>query len=311
VTGGNKTIHVRVWQTVALCLAVLLTGSAVFVGWVLLPGYREVHNSVARLTSEVTTLREEQTVPAVLLERYRDSICYIYASYIVERPESLKGPDRVRVSVSGSGFVVGNGLMATNKHVLQPAFDGGEASAYMAAGARPQLEKLVAFFPGLAHPVVLHGIEFSRTEDLAVARFDTPQGSAPIAPLPLTTRPSAPGDLVVVVGYPLGAMGMVAKSPQPVYERLALNAETISVVEDLAALSLIRPSSTFGHLGDVVGDKVVYDAPTAHGGSGGPVFNMRGEVIAINSAYMNGFAGGTIGFSVNALKPLIAHAENH
>jgi hypothetical protein len=58
-------------------------------------------------------------------------------------------------------------------------------------------------------------------------------------------------------------------------------------------------------LGDVVGDKLIYDAPTAHGGSGGPVFNSRGEVIGINAAYIDGFSGGTLGVSVRALKPLI------
>jgi hypothetical protein len=59
----------------------------------------------------------------------------------------------------------------------------------------------------------------------------------------------------------------------------------------------------------VVGDKLIYDAPTAHGGSGGPVFNSQGEVIGVNAAYIDGFSGGTLGVSVRALKPLIAVAK--
>jgi S1-C subfamily serine protease len=59
----------------------------------------------------------------------------------------------------------------------------------------------------------------------------------------------------------------------------------------------------------VVGDKLIYDAPTAHGGSGGPVFDAKGEVIGINSAYMDGFSGGTLGVSVDALRPLVKMAE--
>ena len=62
-------------------------------------------------------------------------------------------------------------------------------------------------------------------------------------------------------------------------------------------------------LGDVVEDKLIYDAPTAQGGSGGPVFNSQGQVIGVNAAYIDGFAGGTLGISVNALKPLIAEAQ--
>jgi hypothetical protein len=107
----------------------------------------------------------------------------------------------------------------------------------------------------------------------------------------------------------MGVVGMVAKSPTAVYDRLAFRRDDMGAANELAALSLIRPSATCGHLGDVVGDKLIYDAPTAHGGSGGPVFDSRGQVIGINSAYLDGFSGGTLGISVQALRPLIQAAQ--
>src|SRR5258707_15247145 len=107
----------------------------------------------------------------------------------------------------------------------------------------------------------------------------------------------------------MGVRVMVAKPPSAVYERLAYRHDDIGAANELAALSLIRPSATVGHLGDVVGDKLIYDAPTAHGGSGGPVFNSEGEVIGVNSAYIDGFSGGTLGISVDALRPLIDSAQ--
>ena len=134
-------------------------------------------------------------------------------------------------------------------------------------------------------------------------KVENSQAISRLRPLPLAERVSNPGELVAVVGYPMGVLGMVAKSPSAVYERLAYRRDDIGAANELAALSLIRPSATCGHLGDVVGDKLIYDAPTAHGGSGGPVFNSQGQVIGINEAYIDGFSGGTLGVSVQALRP--------
>ena len=129
--------------------------------------------------------------------------------------------------------------------------------------------------------------------------------------LPLAKSVPAAGELVTVIGYPMGIAGMVAKSPRSIYEHMAYRHNDITAASELAALSLIRPSATFGHLGDVVGDKLIYDAPTAHGGSGGPVFDSKGEVIGVNSAYIDGFSGGTLGVSVEALRPLTESAKKH
>jgi hypothetical protein len=126
-----------------------------------------------------------------------------------------------------------------------------------------------------------------------------------LRPLPLAADTPNPGELVAVVGYPMG----VPKSPPAVYDRLAYRRDDQGAASELAALSLIRPSWTCGHLGDMVGDKLIYDAPTAHGGSGGPVFDSQGEVIGVNAAYIDGFPGVSLGFSVRALKPLIDHAR--
>ena len=101
---------------------------------------------------------------------------------------------------------------------------------------------------------------------------------------------------------------MVAKSPAAVYERLSSHQDDAGTAGELAALSLIRPSATFGHIGDVFADKLIYDAPTARGGSGGPVLNTRGQVVGINSAYIDGFSGGTLGIAARDLLPLIEKA---
>jgi S1-C subfamily serine protease len=261
---------------------------------------------VEQLSHQVAELRQEQAMPALVLNRYRNSICYIFGVYRV----GFSGQQpSIRARISGSGFVVADGLLATNRHVAEPWYGDSESTALIAKGATPQLEKLVAFFPGFPTPVNITPVAWSMQGDLAVLRIDDSGAVRAARPLPLAKTVPNPGELVAVIGYPMGILGMVAKSPPAVYERLAYRHDDQGAANELAALSLIRPSATCGHLGDVVGDKLIYDAPTAHGGSGGPVFNSEGEVIAVNAAYIDGFSGGTLGVSVQTLKPLIDAAK--
>src|SRR6266849_6938831 len=267
----------------------------------------DLQQQVHRLTTQVEELEQEQAMPAVVLNRYRNSIGYVYGVYQVgfanQRPA-------IRARVSGTGFLVGDRLIATNRHVAEPWYGDQESEALIHRGASAMLENLVVFFPGSPTPVRLSPSAVSSASDLAVLRTeDVPQVRG-LAVLPLAKNASLPGELVTVIGYPMGIAGMVGKSPSGIYERLAYRHNDITAASELAALSLIRPSATCGHLGDVVGDKLIYDAPTAHGGSGGPVFDSNSEVIGVNSAYIDGFSGGTLGVSVDALRPLIAAAES-
>lgn len=268
----------------------------------------DLQKQVRALTDQVAQLQREQATPALVLNRYRNSIGYIYGVYQVGFNNQ---PAAIRARVSGTGFLVGNGLLATNRHVAEPWYGDSEAEGLMQRGASAMLESLVVFFPGSTTPVTLAPGSVSATGDLAVLRIEDREPVRGLAVLPLARGIALPGESVTVIGYPMGIAGMVAKSPAGIYRRLAYRHNDITAASELAALSLIRPSTTCGHLGDVVGDKLIYDAPTAHGGSGGPVFNANAEVIGVNSAYIDGFSGGTLGFSVDALRPLIAEAQKH
>src|SRR6266699_2120171 len=264
-----------------------------------------MQQQIRSLTEQVQELRQEQAMPAFVLNRYRNSICYIFGIYEVGFPNE-KPLQRTRIS--GTGFVVAGSLIATNRHVAEPWYGDPDTDALVEKGATPRLEKLVAYFPGSPLPVSLTPAALSADGDLAVVRMNNP-ASLGLQPLPLATEKPNAGELVAVVGYPMGVLGMMAKAPTPVYARLAFRRDDQGAASELAALSLIRPSATCGHLGDVVGDKLIYDAPTAHGASGGPVFNAQGQVIGVNAAFIDGFSGGTLGVSVQALRPLIAAAE--
>jgi S1-C subfamily serine protease len=294
-------------QTLQGVLGVLLvTGTLLMVRYYQPPPSKDLQQQVSQLTHQVGQLQQQQDMPAMVLNRYRNSIAYIFGVYQVGFPNQRPA---LRARISGTGFVVADGLLATNRHVAEPWYGDSEANGLIAQGATPQLEKLLAFFPGYPTPIDVTPIVFSANGDLAVLRIEDAAAPRKLSPLPLAAQAPNPGELVAVVGYPMGVLGMVAKSPQAVYERLAFRRDDIGAANELAALSLIRPSATYGHLGDVVGDKLIYDAPTAHGGSGGPVFNSQAEVIGINAAYIDGFSGGTLGISVEALRPLITAAK--
>jgi serine protease Do len=78
-------------------------------------------------------------------------------------------------------------------------------------------------------------------------------------------------------------------------------------MEELARRNLIRPIVTQGHIGDVLLDKIVYDAQTTSGGSSGPLFDNEGNVIGINFAMVREFGGSNcavpVGFGKSLLKP--------
>ena len=266
----------------------------------------DLQKRVHELSDEVEQLRQEQSMPAVVLNRYRNSIGYIHGIYQVGFPNHRPS---IRARVSGTGFLVGDGLVATNRHVAEPWYGDSEAQSLIDEGALGTIESLVIFFPGSPTPVNLAPGSVSKTSDLAVLRPRDANAVRGLPALPLAKTTGSAGQLVTVIGYPMGIAGMVAKSPSGIYEHLAYRQNDLHAASELAALSLIRPSTTCGHLGDVVGDKLIYDAPTAHGGSGGPVFNSKGEVIGVNSAYMDGFSGGTLGVSVDSLRPLLSETQ--
>ncbi len=288
--------------------ALLIVGSALWLNRSYSPRSEQarLQAEVGQLSSEVQQLKQEQAMPSLVLHRYRNSICYIYGVYHVGIPHERPG---LRARLSGTAFVVADRLLVTNRHVAQPWYEDPESDALIRLGATPTLEKLIAFFPGAPTPVPVTPIVLSGSADLAILRVDSVPATRQLEPLPLAESTPPAGELVTVIGYPMGVAGMVAKSPAAIYERLAYRHDDIGAVNELAALALIRPSATVGHLGDVVGDKLVYDAPTAHGGSGGPVFNSRGEVIGVNAAFIDGFSGGTLGIGIESLRPLIQAAQ--
>src|SRR5580704_5620350 len=108
-------------------------------------GTKELEQQVSGLVREVQLLKQEQAMPALVLYRYRNSIGYIFGVYQVGYAGQAPA---LRARISGSGFVVADGLLATNRHVAEPWYEDPDSAVLLQRGATPHLEKLLAFFPG-------------------------------------------------------------------------------------------------------------------------------------------------------------------
>lgn len=262
----------------------------------------QVVSQLNQLQAQLKQLQKPELSPADIVAANRDSTCFIISTYTLSRP--LNEPTHYRLLATG--FLASEHTIVSNRHVLEPWFGDAEAERAIHLGATPHRGKILAYFPNLAQPVELSHVTASSTADVAIAHVDLP---VPIVPLRLASQPSVAGDGVLVLGYPLGITTMLAKSTAIPYRISALRQDERDV-DRLAQFRLIRPTSTQGHLADASGTTLMYDASTAHGSSGAPVFNTRGEVIGINAALITGFNGTSLGISIEALKPLLQSEGN-
>jgi S1-C subfamily serine protease/CheY-like chemotaxis protein len=213
----------------------------------------------------------------------------------------------LQLDVFGTGFLVGNGRLLTNHHVAEPWWGSEELKQLVDQGASPFVASYTAYFPGTAQGTGVLLDRISSHADLATLKLEAP--APPHTPrLELDDRSTASvaGDAVVLIGYPTGIEGILARAGADTTQKVTENAHQISqVVSRLATQRLIRPTTTQGHIGDVLQDKIVYDAATTSGGSGGPLFNREGKVIGVNFAILNNFGGSNLAVPIRYADELV------
>ncbi len=211
-------------------------------------------------------------------------------------------------SFSGTGFVVHrDGLLLTNRHVVEPWEDAEGLAAILRAGFRPKVVSLRAFFPGQAEPFPLQVVKIAKGEDLALLRFDPRGARPPMLELDRTGRAAAAGRAVLLLGYPTGIEALLARAdPKTVQELLAAGPRDLNrLAEELARRSLIRPVVTRGFIGDVQPHQITFDAQTAVGGSGGPLMDMQGRVVGVTYAVVRTFGGSNFAVPIRLALPLL------
>jgi S1-C subfamily serine protease len=116
------------------------------------------------------------------------------------------------------------------------------------------------------------------------------------------------GEPVISMGYATGLAGILARTDEGTAQQILARSggDVSQVLAELARRDLIHPIITQGHIGDILPDKIVFDAQTTSGGSGGPLFNRQGNVIGVTYASLKGFGGSNFGIPIRFSESLLA-----
>lgn len=171
---------------------------------------------------------------------------------------------------AGSGFIIDNGFVVTNAHVVERG-----------SGA-----VRVTTWDGTKLTGRVHSMD--RRADIALVKLDSAgfQRSLPTARLGNSSE-VIPGEFVAALGSPLTLS----------------NSVTFGIVS-----SVSRNGSELG-MGRGSIDYIQTDAAINVGNSGGPLINMEGEVIGINTMKLRGSDGISFAIPIDQAKIVIQHLQ--
>jgi len=288
---------------------------------------QETNNRLQRVETESQTA--EQVIRA-----YAPSVCLLHVSVVFldhssRRPlryagitgngEPLKDSDgnpvytlegrapEVRADFFGTGFIVGDGMILTNHHVVQPWWKNDELGSVLTQGLDPGIGEMIAYFPDSSAGVSVSIAQVSEEADLAVVKGDLAALKRPTLKTDARKEAAVSGEPLISLGYATGINAMLARAGEEAVDEIAkaTGGDPDRVVDELVRRKLIRPLVTQGHIGDVSADKIVYDAQTTSGSSGGPLINKDGEVIGVTFGVVRGFGGSNFGVPIRYAQPLL------
>ena len=296
-----------------------------------------LQSQLAVVQSRLDKLESEGKVAQTIIQTYEPSVCLIHVVLaFAEHNTGLRlhyagvtsdgepttdehnhpllsltgtGPE-VHLDVFGTGFLASpSGQILTNHHVAEPWWQDEDLKEMLDQGVEPVLVEMTAYFPGVSHGIAATTESISSVADVAVLKANISRLGIKQIALAEGRRAAVSGGPVVLLGYPTALDAILARAGAETLQSIAsvTKGDPKQVMEELARRNLIRPITTQGHIGDVLPDKIVYDAQTTSGGSGGPLFNDEGKVIGINFAMVREFGGSNfaipVGYAESLLKP--------
>lgn len=223
---------------------------------------------------------------------------------------TLEGDGEIaEVEFTGTAFAINtSGALLTNRHVAQPWEDDAGLETMLGQGMEPVLIRFLGYLPGIERGFAVALLRASEESDLALLQCDGVDGELPY--LRLGQRSPQPGDAVIVMGYPTGMRAMLAQTGEAFLAELEARGEFDfwDVAARLARAHFIQPLASRGIISQRSDVTLVYDADTTHGGSGGPVLDINGDAVAVNTAIIPEYGGSNFGVPIEFARRLIVEA---
>jgi len=294
-----------------------------------------LQHQITEAESRLQKLENEVRFAQTVIQSYEPSVCLIHVLVALRDPASglrlhfvglksngepvtdehnnlllsLTGPGpEVHVDAFGTGFLASaSGEILTNHHVVEPWWHNDELKELLDQGLEPVIADMTAYFPGVPRGIPVKTDRMSSAADVAVVKGNVSELGIKEVALADGHGSAVSGQPVVLLGYPTALDAILARAGAETLQAIASvsKGDPERVMEELARRDLIRPTTTQGHVGDVLPDKIVYDAQTTVGGSGGPLFNGEGKVIGINFAFLPEFGGSNFAIPVDYGKSLL------
>ena len=301
---------------------------------------RESTQDVRAIQQQLSAIRQSQSFAEDIIRRFGGSVGLLQGSYGFKekktgRPLRYQGLDqlgnpyvdkdgnalvtlegiapRVLIYFAGTAFLVDRaGTVVTNRHMVRMWESYEPAKEVIVAGFEPDVVLLRLFFPGEETPYLLTEVTVSDQVDAAVLRTDR----VPTAGIPVILASGVPphvGEPVVMVSYPGTVDTMLARTAQSTTQAILAKAggDPVRLVDEVAQKKLIRPLATQGHLSDVSPELITYEAASASGSSGAPIFNRAGTVIGVNQATLQRVEGVHMALPIRFVADLLKATQQH
>lgn len=252
------------------------------------------------------------------MDTYSQGVCLIHGTFTLRGspggepvPATGANGEPLELEYFGSGFLADErGHILTNRHVAEPWWRNESVTPLLALGMKPEFVRLTATFPG-HEPVEIDAASIRVSPDgLDLAMFVARIDGVPVLPLHEGDVRELRGQGVMLLGYPTGLKGLLARADPEVVQQALSNATDVEgLIRELSVGGALAPIATHGALNDVTSDKLLYDAVTTSGGSGGPVIGPDGDVVAVNYAVLRDFQGANFGVPIRYAQPLLRDGD--